>query len=495
MTPVLAALLISTAALAQTGTASEQKPDPAVPPAAQAPVTDAAAAPAPPAKPRTTARIQLIEQRMEAYDEFRALYETARFEEALPFAKRVVQLSEAHDDHDLELPIAYNNLGATQFQLGDYAAAEKSYKESLEILEATQGISSRRLIVPLSGLGAVYAALDQHALAVEQFDRALAVSRRSESLFNLAQLPLIEQAADSRFALGDFAGVERDYRYGLKIAEHHYGYDDPRTLPAVLRLASFYESVREFIAARMFYLRARDISMKESAGYTPLAIKSLVGIARSHRLQYTMAPESLESQLPARDEITGEVVGRVYRESRVPPPAADRAGLKSAQQALDLLRSTSDPPAQLLAETLTELGDWYQSTSRPQIALPYYTEASTLYTTAPDSGVANPLLAPRMIFYRAPLASTRGFNSPTGQYVVRKTVFTFMVAESGETRGITVVESDMSEGQLAQSRRALDRAIYCPRFEDGKPVATEGVRFTSEWYEQATAETPSTAES
>ncbi len=174
---------------------------------------------------------------MEAYAQFRDLYEKSRFDEALPYAKRVVELSEADPERDHELPIAYNNLGATQYQLGDYAGAEASYKKSLELLESTQGISSRRLVVPIAGLGAVFAAKDEHALAAELFDRALAVSRRSEGLFNLQQLPLLQQAADSRYAISDFGGAEREHMYALKIAEQNFGYGDPRTLPPLLELA------------------------------------------------------------------------------------------------------------------------------------------------------------------------------------------------------------------------------------------------------------------
>lgn len=429
---------------------------------------------------------------MDAYDQFKTLFETARFEEALPLAQRVVELSETHPNRETELPIAYNNLGATQYALGDYAAAEASYKKSLALLETSQGISSRRLITPLAGLGMVYAATDQHTLAVQQFDRALAVSRRSEGLFNLAQLPLIEKAADSRFALGDYGGVERNHFYALRIAEQNYGYDDPRTIPAAMELATFYESLKEFVAARGLYLRVRDIGMKESGGFNPLVIKSLIGIGRTHRLQYTMEPESLESQQPARDEVTGEIVGKVYRESRVPPPAADRAGLKAIEKALDLLRAAADPPRPLLAETLVELGDWYQATSRSSTAVLYYAEASTIYSEDMDSGGGNPLLVPRMIFYRAPLASTRGIGIVTTAVVVHETEFSFAVSENGDTQNVTVVKSDMSDGQLAQSRRAMERAVYSPRFENGKPVATEGVQFTSKWYEQRKTETPST---
>jgi tetratricopeptide (TPR) repeat protein len=435
--------------------------------------------------------IQAIDQRMEAYDQFKTLFETAQFEDALPLAQRVVELSEIDRDRDTELPIAYSNLGATQYQLNDFPAAEASYRKSLALLEESQGISSRRMITPLAGLGAVYAATDQHALAVMQYDRALAVSRRSEGLFNLAQLPLIKKVAASRFALSDYGGVERDYLYALRIAEQHYGYDDPRTIPASMELAVFYESLKQFVAARGHYLHVRDVGMKESGGFNPLVIKSLIAIGRTHRLQYTMQPESLEVQRLATNEIPGLIVGKVYSDSRV-PEATERAGLKSVEQALELLRAVADPPRPLLAEALVELGDWYQATSRVSTATPFYAEASTLFATDMDSGMGNPLLAPRMVFYRPPLASTRGIDIVTGTVVVHETQFSLVVSETGDTQNLNVVTTDMSESQLAQSRRAVEHAVYSPRFENGKPVATDGVQFTSKWYEQRKAEAPST---
>jgi tetratricopeptide (TPR) repeat protein len=486
MIPVLVALLL--AANPAEGQAGEA---PAPVPEADAPLPDATAPQnSKPAVPRQQLRILPQDSRMEAYQEFRQLYELSRFEEALPYARRVVELSEADEERDHELPIAYNNLGATQYQLADYPAAEVSYRKSLELLESTQGISSRRLVVPLAGLGAVYAAQDQHQVAAELFDRALAVSRRADGLFNLQQLPLIDQAADSRYAISDYGGAEREHLYSLKIAEQNYGYGDTRTLPPLLDLGAFYESLREFIAARNMYMRARDVALKPGV-YDPQAVKALNGIARSHRLQYTMDPDTLDSQQAAYDEVTGEMVAKVYKESRVPPPAADRTGLKAAQTALELLRSTSDPPDALLTETLIELGDWYQATSRPEISTPYYAEAAAIFDAQVEADplAGHPLKAPRMVFYRPPLSASRGLNTLSGQYVIRKTVFSFLVSEKGEPLDITVVSTDMEEGQVSQSQRAVGRAIYSPRFVDGQPVSTAGVTFTSEWYQEYDPET------
>jgi tetratricopeptide (TPR) repeat protein len=517
MSPALAAILLTALPAegpigeepapvpAQAAAESAAAPAPAPPPAGEAakPATEPQAgtpaqAPQPlpeatspqaaakPALPRQQLKILAQDSRLEAYGEFRELYEAARYDEALPYAKRVVELSEAMPERDHELPIAYNNLGATQYQLGDYAGAEASYSKSLALLEETQGISSRRLIVPLAGLGAVHAARDEHEIAAELFDRALAVSRRADGLFNLAQLPLIRQAADSRYAFSDYGGAEREHMYALKVAEQNFGYGDARTLEPLLQFGAFYESLREFIAARMMYLRARDVALGANKGYTPEAVKSLCGIARTHRLQYTMDPETLDSQQPARDEVTGEMVGKVYRESRVPPPSADRNGLKAAQQALDMLRATNDPPADLLAETLIELGDWYQSTSRPAISIPYYAEAAGIFDarSASDPAAANPLKAPRLVFYRPPVSASRGLNTLSGQYQILKTVFSFDVSETGEPSNITVVSTNMNEDQVALSRRALQKAIYSPRFANSKAVSTSGVTFTGEWYQE-----------
>jgi tetratricopeptide (TPR) repeat protein len=438
---------------------------------------------APPVNPDVIGGNLPRDSRMDAYEQFRALYNTARYTEALPLAHRVVELSEIGSDPDYELPIAYNNLGATQFRLGHFAAAEGSYRKSLEMLESTQGISSRRLVTPLAGLGSAHAALDQHALAAELFGRALAVSRRADGLFNLEQLPLIEQAAESRFAIGDFDGVERERQYALKVFEQNYGYGDVRTLPAALKLAEFYESLQEFEAARGLYLRVRDVAMTESGGYNVAAVRAMISICRMHRMQYTIDPESLRDEEPERDAITGQVVGRTMRTLRVPVLKPDRAGLKSAEQAVAILRAAEDPPIDLFAEALTELGDWYQVTSRPFLALPLYAEASQLYAKDEYVGTGNPFLAPRMVYYRAPLSSKRRGDNATSDIVIRSTVFSFVVTEDGYTKDIQVVSTDMAEGQLSQARRALSRALYSPRFADGKPVATEGVQFVSDWYE------------
>jgi hypothetical protein len=240
------------------------------------------------------------------------------------------------------------------------------------------------------------------------------------------------------------------------------------------------------------YLRARDSALAANPGFSPDAIVALTGISRCHRLQYSLSPDTVESAQPQRDEIKGDFAGRVLAESRMPGPSADRSGLKAAQQALELARSTPDPPVELVTLALLELGDWFQVLAKPGQSMPYYVEAAALLDgrSATDPLFAHPLREPRMVFYRPPAGALRRMNAQPGSFVVRKTVFSFLVTEAGLPQDITVVTSDMSESQLMLSRRAISRAIYSPRFSEGKAVATAGVTFTGEWIDAAVEEAP-----
>jgi len=456
-------------------------PGPVVIPEATAPPV-----PAKPGVPQERLKILGQDIRLEAYQQFRAAYEAGRYGDALPYARQVVELSEHGEDPDYELPIAYNNLGATQYQTGDYAGAADSYAKSLNLLEATQGIASRRLVVPLAGLGAVHSAQDQHQLAAEFYERALAVSRRADGLFNLQQVPLLRQAADSRFAINDFVGAERDHMYALRIAEQNYGYGDARTIPPLLEFGAFYEGLREYIAARVMYLRARDAALAVQPGFSPDAVTALTGISRCHRLFFSLNPDPSDSAPPQRDEFTGDIMGK-YQEPRVPAPSADRTGIKAAQQALDLVRQTPNPPSDVVTQVLLELGDWFQTLSKPAQSMPYYVEAATMLDGRADTDplLVHPLREPRMVFYRPPVGAVRKINAEANPFVIRKTVFSFLVTEAGLPEDITVVTSDMNDAQLMLSRRAISRAIYSPRFAEGKAVSTAGVTFTGEWYDSS----------
>lgn len=441
---------------------------------------------------------QIQQRRIEAYERLQSLVDAGNYQDALPLARTVVDLTETFDPLHEELPTAYNNLGVVQFRLGDVAAAEKSFTTALNMLERTESISSRRLISPLAGLGAVYAANGQPARAADALDRAIAISRRASGLFNLQQLDLVEALIEAYDQLGNLEGIDRERRYALQIVQQAYGADDPRTVPSMARLAEWYERMGQFAVARLYWDMAAQISSQEDEGRNEATINALIGIARTHRLQYVYDPTSLTLPPIIIDPTSGNVepvderqrVRRIsYGVERAQGIKPDEVGERAALKAIEILDSTSQPPRALLVGALMELGDWYVTVHRPDHAISYYQRAWPLLSDSLAAGEPNPLLQPRPLTYVPPAAASRSRGSARGPVVSSPLEFSLTVTASGETADVTLV-NDASENRALQIRRALGRARFSPRFENGQPVATEGYRFTEYWFELAPEDGP-----
>src|SRR5690606_265785 len=87
--------------------------------------------------------------RLQVYQSFRAQFDARHYKEALPLAEKLVELTEEQygaNDRALVNPLA--NLATTHYRLKDYAAAEKHYLRSVEILESAGETTDRQLIRP-----------------------------------------------------------------------------------------------------------------------------------------------------------------------------------------------------------------------------------------------------------------------------------------------------------------------------------------------------------
>ena len=435
-----------------------------------------------PADPETQ-----VAERQAAYDAFAREFEAGRYEDALPYAQQLVDLFEAQAPMSDKLSTAYNNLGAAQWRTGDLDGAEKSFSRALELLEQTQGISSRRLIAPLAGLATVYAEQGQQARAADALQRAIAVSRRAEGLFNLQQLDLLEPLVRAYEAMGALDGVERELRYMLQIVRKRFGADDPRTLPTLARLATMYEQVGRYPAARALWVQTARVGASEGGGRNAATITGLLGISRTHRLQYVEQPESMVESVPI-DPLTGQPDPFGSLGTRGGPVKLDDDGGKAALEALEILDGTPDPPKDLLGATLLELGDWFTTAREPELAAPYFDRAWPVLQETLGPGEAHPLAVPRPLYYRVPPAASRLRLSPDLRTIARRMEFSLAVSATGEVTSVQVVSSEAGDSQTAQVRRALERAWFSPRYEDGRAVPTEGFLFLEAWHDVAPPE-------
>jgi tetratricopeptide (TPR) repeat protein len=466
-------------AAAPAGARADQAPAPSPSPApAEAPAASATAPAAPAVAPEDDARRRTVAERDASYLAFRQEFDAGRYTEALPHAERVAELTELLGAQHPDLARSLNNLGATQYRLGDFGAAEKSYVRAIRIIEETQGSLSPRLLAPLRGLGLTFEGSGRHELAVPLLERALAISRRNRGLFNPEQKDLLEPLAEGYVALGRYRDADRTQRYTLAISEHAYGENDPRLIPALRELGQWLERSGQRNASREVWERLKALA-SDRAHPDPIAqIVALRGIAMSYRYDYQFGSEPIERR-PGELLMPDPFETDPSRNPALLGPhyLLSSAGEDALKEALAIAEKL--PARTALGVVLVDLGDWQYLSNRPDKALAYLHRALPLLAGSADSAESDsgPLSRPVQLLYRQPELAERYRDQPPSAVTEKYAIAEFTVTAEGRVRDVQIVEGDASDGARGALSNAIAHAIYRPRFVDGQPVATSKVRF------------------
>ncbi|MFO0450650.1 MAG: tetratricopeptide repeat protein [Pseudomonadota bacterium] len=474
--------------------------------AAASPADAAVEAPASATAGVTAGADAVRRERDSAYLAFRREFGAKRYVEALPLAVRVVALTE-QAGANAELPSALNNLAATHFQLGDYAAAEKTYVEALRLVEESQGATSRRLVAPLRGLANTYVAGGRKEAAIPLFERAVAIVRRSDGLFDPGQVALLEPLTEAYVSQGRWLDAEQAHQYQFRLAERQHG-NTTRLIPALTRLAKWYEETGRYTQARRTWARQYGIASDRKAGDLAGAVNALRGMARTYKLEYQYGPEIIEDDanragdLSFRMDVTErDPFGRRVQSMSSGDFRLDPQGREFLEAALAMFEKHDTPAPLATATLLVELGDWTLLSDRAARAQPFYERAWPLLPRDENTAekLRNPLLYPGQLLYRAPNSARRHASLPPDMVIERAAVAEFTVTSEGRVRDARIVEGTASEAQRNAFLSALSRAVYRPRFVDGKPVETQNVRLRQTFRvlktDEAAQETPEETDS
>ena len=165
------------------------------------------------AAPGTTRAVTDTE-RFEVYQSFRTAFDAARFTDALPFAQRLVALTEEqYGAEDRQLVNPLTNLGTVYYRLGDYPNAETTYLRALRLIEGKLAGADRMLMRPLVGLGETYLATKQHAEGATALKRAVDLSRNLDGLFNVEQLEILDPLIECYVAAAESSDFPRTVAY------------------------------------------------------------------------------------------------------------------------------------------------------------------------------------------------------------------------------------------------------------------------------------------
>ena len=134
------------------------------------------------------------------------LVDEQRFAEAIPYAERVVELTEEDLGVSLQLGVALSNLGMVQRRAELYDVSEQSFLRAVDVIREAEGTVSDAVINPLIGLGINYLARGDSQDAATIFEEARTVSRRVNGLMNEQQILILDHLSNTMVIYGALRG-------------------------------------------------------------------------------------------------------------------------------------------------------------------------------------------------------------------------------------------------------------------------------------------------
>ena len=150
-----------------------------------------------------------LKEAAELHETVVKLFKERKFDEAIPLAKRIVQIREKLLPHTDPLVVAsLTNLGDLYLAQTDYRAAKEQFERLLPILEEKYGPMDSNVAIALDRLAVIHYRLKNMGKAEQMYKRALEVREKSFGPNNV-------KVASAVFALAQFYRYRKDYDQAL----------------------------------------------------------------------------------------------------------------------------------------------------------------------------------------------------------------------------------------------------------------------------------------
>ena len=171
------------------------------------------------------------------------------------------------------------------FRAQKYQEALPLAKRALELREQKLGVEHQATMVAMINLASVYSYLDKHKDAIELYQRLL---KTQEKLFGLDDPKLCETISKlgwERIASGNDGAAEPLFKRHLQIREKAFGPDHPNTIPALNDLTLLSQRNGNIDQAIALYRRMIAIDEKNANQQSPTQAERLVKSAALLRMK------------------------------------------------------------------------------------------------------------------------------------------------------------------------------------------------------------------
>ena len=193
-----------------------------------------------------------------------------RYEDAIPYAKKLLEIFEKHlEKDDPNITMFINRFATIYLNAGRYAEAEPLFKRSLEIYEKAFGKEHPDSRTSVLGLIVLYSKTNRYEEAASYAERLLIINERilgeddSNLLTPLGFLTVIYQKT------GKYQEAIPYAKRFLEINETAFGKDHINVATALMNLAELYRKTSRFPEAETLYKRSLEIKEKALSGNHP----------------------------------------------------------------------------------------------------------------------------------------------------------------------------------------------------------------------------------
>ncbi len=403
---------------------------------------------------------------------------------------------------------------AQEFERAEqYERARVAYEEA-ETAIGVSGTGFEPALAPiLMGKGRSLRRLGRPIDAVDAFEQALHVLRRSEGVYTLSQLEVIDELTDMALEDRDPLSADTQQRLAHYISARQFGDDEPESLPSHLRLTEWYINSGQYARALRHITSVLD---KVQIGPTdPRRIQGHVLAAKARRLQGICCSEKAlkdvltiveaNPDLPADTRNSAYLaLGDALTISRKPEDAAYYYGLtgeemtsppqlvammrvldRSRQSRLTMYKASESPARSNVLTRMTRDESLSANHQPPQLFFvplgshQYNLRIMDTIDQVSRSDSIYQVVGRPFQFYTEQLRTLLPVKQSTANEISKmKVTLSFTVEADGSLEDAVVIDSNAPLKVNRLMLNVIDNARYRPALQGGVPVRTENVTVT-----------------
>ena len=361
---------------------------------------------------------------------------------------------------------------AALIDLGEYQEAENRLQPILAEARGRGGNYSAKLARPLLLLGDAQLADKRPKQALDSYEHAWQVLRMNEGLASDKQTEALYRLSDVHVALGDYEAANMNQERACELIMNQYGFNDVRSLPAMLKLIEWYESNRRFSAAKLLYLRVIGIVNHYMLEDDPRRVDLGRAFARSMR-NTVFPPMSGAGEFhPFSISVPG------YEEPPFgePPPSSYSLGYRALNRVLDFMVDSGEYPPNQITIAKLNLADWNQLFGRVAQSTRLYRE---IWNDLEDNTELRSQIfeSPQLLYIRLPQYEPPASNRRSGLVELLLTV-SYQGKVIGRISQEVVPRNKTIEHRTRMAARA---ARFRPAFKNGRPITTKRFIYMHEY--------------